>query len=61
MSDTSIDCGTQCAVTVQLAPAPPTTDNIADIGLVFSLLLGAVAVVFMARLLLNQFMAPDEK
>lgn len=52
---TVIDCGTECAVTVQLAPAPPSSDNLADIGAVFALFLGAAAVIFMAKLLLRFF------
>jgi len=61
MATQAIECGAQCAVTVQLAPAPPTSENIADIGLVFSLFLGAAVVVFCARALLDLFRAPDEK
>jgi hypothetical protein len=61
MAGETITCGSECAVTVQLAPAPPSTDNLADIGLVFSLFLGAVVVVWCARELLNVFRAPDEK
>ncbi|WP_455240219.1 hypothetical protein [Variovorax durovernensis] len=61
MSGETINCGSQCAVTVQLAPAPPTAENLTDIGLVFSLFLGAAVVVFCARALLDLFRAPDEK
>jgi hypothetical protein len=61
MASETITCGSQCEVTVQLAPAPPSSDNIADIGLVFSLFLGAAVVVFCARALLDLFRAPDEK
>lgn len=61
MADTTIECGTNCAVTLQLEPAPPSTDNIEDIGLVFSLFLGAAVVVYCLRELLNLFRYPDEK
>ncbi len=58
---TPIECGAACSVTVELAPAPPQSDNIADIGLVFSLFLTACVVVFCAKQLANLFRAPDEK
>lgn len=61
MASQSIECGAQCAVTIELAPAPPSTDNVADISLVFGLFLGAAVVVFCARALLDLFRAPDEK
>lgn len=55
MAGTTIECGTACTVTIELAPAPPSTDNLADIGLVFSLFLGAAAVIFSAKQLLKFF------
>lgn len=55
MASQVVECGTACTVTVELAPAPPSSDNLADIGLVFSLFLGAAAVIFMAKLLLKFF------
>jgi Fe2+ transport system protein B len=61
MATQTIECSAQCEVVVQLAPAPPQTENLTDIGQVFILFLSAVAVVFMARQLLNLFIAPDEK
>ena len=57
MAEQTIECGAACTVTVQLAPAPPSTDNIADIGLVFGLLLLAAIVVFCARQFLKFFEA----
>lgn len=61
MAEQTIQCTTDCTVTVQLAPAPPQTDNVADIGMVFGLLLVAAVAVFCMRQLLNIFIAPDEK
>ena len=55
MAQQTIECGSACTVRVELAPAPPSTDNVADIGLVFSLLLGAAIVVYCARQLLKFF------
>lgn len=52
----TIECSAgPCSVTVELAPAPPSTDNLADIGAVFALFLGAAAVIYMAKLLLRFF------
>ena len=61
MADPTIQCTTDCTVTVQLAPAPPQTDNLADIGMVFGLLLSVVFAVFCMRQIANLFIAPDEK
>ncbi|MFS2205142.1 hypothetical protein [Variovorax sp. Varisp36] len=61
MAEQAIQCTADCTVTVQLAPAPPQTDNLADIGVVFGLLLGIVFAVFCMRQLLNLFIAPDDK
>ena len=57
MASQTIECGAACSITVELAPAPPSTDNLADIGLVFGLLLGAAVVVFCARQFLKFFEA----
>lgn len=54
-----VECSSECTVTVQLAPAPPTTDNIADIGEVFTLFLVACVVVFCMRELYNLFRGSD--
>jgi hypothetical protein len=57
MATQTIECGAACSITVELAPAPPTSDNIADIGLVFGLFFGAVLGVFLLRQFLKYFEA----
>ena len=48
-------------VTVQVEPAPPSEEHIADIGVVFLLFLVAVVSVMCARRLLNLFnVSPTE-
>lgn len=61
MAGQAIDCAGSCSVTLELAPAPPNPENLADIGLVFTLFLGAAVVVWCARALLDLFRAPDDK
>lgn len=56
MAGETIQCATACTVTLQLEPAPPSTDNLADIGLVFSLFFGAAIAIFCAKQLLNFFL-----
>jgi hypothetical protein len=61
MAEQVIECGAQCAVTVQLAPAPPSTENIEDITLAFYVLLSLVLGVWCLRQLINVFTSPDER
>lgn len=61
MAGPAIECAAACSVTVELAPAPPNPENIVDIGLVFTLFLGAAVTVWCLRSLLNIFTAPDER
>ena len=56
MAGETIQCSTACTVTIQLQPAPPSTDNLQDIGLVFSLFFGALISIYCVKQLLNFFM-----
>ena len=53
MADNVIECSTACTVTVQLSPAPPSADDVADITAVAGILLVALAGVWGAKQLLN--------
>lgn len=55
MATQVIECGAACTVTVQLQAASPTSDNIADIGTVFSLFFGAVIAIYCIKQLLKFF------
>lgn len=48
-----ISCSSECTVTVQLAPAPPSADNIADIATVGGLLMVFLVVVWGAKQLMR--------
>lgn len=48
-----IECSTACTVTVQITPAPPTEENIADIAVAAGLLAVLLVSVWGAKQLLN--------
>jgi hypothetical protein len=50
-----IECATACTATVQLEPAPPTSDFLADQGSVWVLFLGAGIAVLCLRKLYDLF------
>lgn len=55
MAAQTIECTTACAVTLQLEPAPVTTEKLADIALAFGLMLFIVILVWGGRQLYNVF------
>ncbi len=48
-------CSGECTVSVQVAPVPLTPEEVADIGVLFGLLLVACVMVYCAKQLLNLF------
>ena len=52
---TTVECGAACSIAVQLTPAEPDPEHIADIGTLFALFLGAAVLVYCMRQLLNLF------
>jgi len=50
-----VTCGAACTVTIQIAPAPATADDLADIGTAFGLMLMVVLLVWGARQIYNVF------
>ena len=50
-----IECATACTATVQLEPAPPTSEYLGDMSEVWLLFLGAAIVVFCLRKLYDLF------
>lgn len=55
MATVPIECTGTCTVTVQLEPAPVTTEKLEDIGLAFGLMLMTVILVWGGRQLYNVF------
>lgn len=55
MTTQTIDCGTACTVTLQLEPAPVTTEKLEDISLAFGFMLMIVILVWGGRQLYNVF------
>ncbi len=55
MAAQTIECATACTVTLQLEPAPVTTEKLEDIGLAFGLMLMTVILVWGGRQLYNVF------
>ena len=55
MATQTIECGAACSITVELAPAPPSEENMQDIALLFGLFLVAAVIVFCARQFLKFF------
>lgn len=55
MAAQTIECATACTVTLQLEPAPVTTEKLEDIGVAFGLMLFMVILVWGGRQLYNVF------
>lgn len=55
MAAQTIECTTACTVTLQLEPAPVTTEKLEDIGVAFGLMLFMVILVWGGRQVYNVF------
>lgn len=55
MAEQTIQCATACTVTLQLEPAPVTTEKLGDISMAFGLMLFMVILVWGGRQLYAVF------
>lgn len=56
----TIDCSTACTVAVTLSLAPPTLEEVQDLGAAFGLIMVATAVIYGCRQLLNMLKADND-
>lgn len=50
-----IECSGACTVTVQIEPAPPSPENLTDLGAAWGLMLLALLMIWGAKQLYNVF------
>lgn len=57
---TTVECTQGCTVALTLSMAPPTEEEISDLGIAFGLIVGATIVAWGAKQILNLFIADHE-